>query len=309
MTETLRNPETTTTWEEIAQRRRAGVLLHGYTLSERGEKTDLSLRSGIVARAGAVEHRSRRSLGEKTTLFVNLGHLWGEGEPTEGSLFRDRLTKRYHIPEEDVVVREDAQSTGGEVASFVEEARKNGWANLTDVAFAKHHSFISILRRKLGTIPLIYKGFGVKPEFKSAEDILREKDIHRINRAYKVRKVLDVDKDGNPKPWREVPIAERQYVETGEEIQFVHAHNHAANLVNKLTGPLSMFERVYQLYEGIKWGIMHKPGFNYDTLEKANKDSRVEKVPDSPLSKKFGRRFDFDVYTLNGVKSPFARKK
>ncbi|MBI2621444.1 MAG: hypothetical protein HYW63_02235 [Candidatus Levybacteria bacterium] len=279
------------------------LLAHGYWMSE--HRTGLGLRSRLSTRAAAVELNQR----ETKTVFVNLDRLWGPTEPSEGELIAKELEEHYHIPHEDIVLRQDAWSTGGEVKTFVEEAKQHGWTNLLDVAFSKHHSLISILGRRFGTIPLIYKGLGLKPQYKSVEDILREKDIHRINRRYKVRKVLDVDKDGNPKPWKQVPIAERQYAETGEERPFVHEHNHTAKLVNKLTGLKSKFEAIYFLYEGIKWTLMHRPGFNYEALEQANRNSRKEKGTDSPLSRRLGRLFDFDVYTLNGKRSPFSYKK
>lgn len=281
--------------------RHDALLVHGYWMSE--HRTGLGLRSRLATRAAAIE----RNQGEAEKVFVNLDHLWGPTEPSEGKLVAKELEEHYHIPHGDIVLRQDAWSTGGEVGTFVEEARQHGWTNLLDIAFAKHHSLISILGKRFGTIPLIYKGLGLKPQYKSVEDILREKDIHRINRKYKVRKVFDVDKDGNPKPWKQVPITERQYAETGEERIFVHEHNHTARLVNKLAR--SKFEGIYFLYEGIKWTLMHRPGFNYETLEQANRDSRRGKGTDSPLSRRLGRLFDFDVYTLNGIRSPFSYKK
>ncbi len=283
--------------------RHDALLVHRYWMSE--HRTGLGLRSRLATRAGATEYIQ----GEAEKVFVNLDHLWGSAQPSEGELVAKELEGHYHIPHEDIVLREDAWSTGGEVKTFVEQARQHDWTNLLDVAFAKHHSLISILGRRFGTIPLIYKGLGLKPQYKSVEDILREKDIHRINRKYKVRKVLDIDKDGNPKPWKEVPIAERQYAETGKERPLVHEHNHTAKLVNKLTGLKSKFEGIYFLYEGLKWTLMHLPGFNYEDLEQANRNSRKEKGPDSPLSRRLGRLFDFDVYTLNGKRSPFSYKK
>ncbi|EKD86001.1 MAG: hypothetical protein ACD_37C00535G0001 [uncultured bacterium] len=277
------------------------LLVHGYWMSE--HRTGLGLRSRLSTRAAAIE----RTQGEAKTVFVNIDHLWGSSEPSEGELVAKELEGHYQIPHEDIILRQDAWSTGGEIKTFVEQARQHGWSNLLDVAFAKHHSFISILGRRIGTIPLIYKGLGLKPQYKSAEDILREKDIHRIDRRYKVRKVLDIDKNGNPKPWKQVPIAERQYAETGEERLFVHEHNHTTKLVNKLTG--SKFEAIYFMYEGIKWTLMHRPGFNYEALEQTNRNSLREKGTDSPLSKRLGRLFDFDVYTLNGRRSPLSYKK
>lgn len=279
-----------------------GIITHGYWLSEKGERTDLSLRSALNLRAGVVEYRARKEAGQNPQLFVDLDHMWGPDEPTEGSLLGKRAVEHYGVPAEDVVVREDAWSTGGEVGAFVEEAKNRGWKNLVDVAFASHHL----------TIPGIFKKIGLKPEYKSAEDILREKDQHKIERKYKVRRVLDLDKEGNFAPWRSVPIAERQYEETGEERTFVHLDNHTARLINRLSSSnpfKSPFGFIYRfIYEPTKWGLMHKPGFDYQTLEQKQRDSRKTKGPDSPLSKLLGRKLDFDVYTLNGKKSPFANR-
>ena len=267
---------------------KTGILIHGYWMSERGKRTDLSLRSGLSARAGAVEYRQRRNNGETPKIFVNLGQLWGPGEPSEGRLIADRLSRRYHIPKRDIVVREDAFSTNSEVSSFIQTAERRGWRRMIDIAFRPHIAL---------TIPNIYKKLGIKPTFKTAEEILREKDVHRFQRTYKVRKPLDINKNGNPTPWKQVPIADRQYEETGEERTVNHEHNHTARLVENLTW--SKYGVMYWAYEGIKWALMHRPGFNYETLEQKNKDTRQGKGEDSPLP----GPLRFDVYRLNGKKS------
>lgn len=264
-----------------------GILVHGYWLSEKGKRTDLGLRSSITARAGAVEYHRLVAIGQKPKVFVNLDNMWGPNEPTEGSLMANRFNSRYHIPQENIVAREDAWSTWGEVKSFVEEAKMRGWRKLVDIAFRPHHI----------TIPRIFRGFGVEPTYKTAEEILREKDVHRFEKTYNAIKVLDVDKDGNPKPWKQIPIAERQYAELDTERTVKHERNHTARLVDNLT--YSRYGAVYWLYEGIKWVLTHRPGFNYETLEQRNKDLRKGKGPDSPLPDPLR----FDVYVLNGKKS------
>lgn len=281
----------------ISGQEKTGIGIHGYWMSEKGKRTDLSLRSGLVTRAGVVEYRDRKSKGEKVVIFANLDHLWGPDEPAEGNLIKQRLDTRYGVSSEDIVVRQDAWSTGGEVKSFAEEATKRGWGRLVDIAFRPHIAL---------TIPNIYKKLGIKPHFETAEDILREKDVHKFKRTYKIRRVLNIDKNGNPTPWKQVPIADRQYEETGEERTINHQHNHTARLVKNLTW--SKFGAVYWFYEGIKWGIMHAPGFSYDKLEQKNKETRAGKGTDSPISRRLGRYLDFDVYTLNGRRSPFTRK-
>jgi hypothetical protein len=54
----------------------------------------------------------------------------------------------------------------------------------------------------------------------------------------------------------------------------------------------SNYALVYAGYEGIKWLVMHKPGFNYETLEQKNKATRTSPGEDSPLP------FRFDVYKI-----------
>jgi hypothetical protein len=301
MSEALRNqPERTLNGPEI-RTIRTGIVGHFYWLSEKGgrtERTDLGLRSSINARAVAVDYWDRKAKGENPQVFADLSHLWGEAEPTEGSLVGERWHNRYHIPQQDIVIREDAWSTWGEVKAVAEESKRRGWTKVVDVAFKPH--------RRL-TIPWIFGKFRLQPEYQTPEQVLEQKDIHRFRRTYPVRKVLDVDRDGNPTPWKQVPPAERQYEETGETVVFSHEHNHTKRLVDRLSR--HKFGFMYWVYEGMKWTMMHKPGFNYEDLEKSNRESRGGKGTDSPISRRLGRWFDFDVYTLNGAPSPFSRKK
>lgn len=283
---------------EVLRNQPSAILVHGYWMSEKGRRTDLGLRSSLAARAAAVDYREERAQDKKTKIFVNLNRLFGAAAPTEGSLMAHRLNQRYHVPANDIFLREDAWSTGAEVRTFVEDTKQRGWNNLADIAFKAHHRL---------TIPGIYKKFRIKPRFRSVEDILREKDVHKFKALYPGRKVLNVAKDGTPMPWRQVPIAERQYQATGEIRTVFHEHNHTKRLIDRLSR--GKFGFMYWGYEGMKSAIMHKPGFDYDQLEQQNKNSRHVKGTDSFLSRRLGRLFDFDIYTLNGVPSPFSRKK
>lgn len=65
---------------------------------------------------------------------------------------------------------------------------------------------------------------------------------------------------------------------------------HVKRLAEDLTW--SNYALVYAGYEGIKWLVMHKPGFNYETLEEKNKATRTSPGEDSPLP------FRFDVYKI-----------
>jgi hypothetical protein len=194
------------------------LLVHGYWMSEPTPgNVRLALRSRLAVRAAALAYNGGKGAGK---IVIDLSHLWGPNYPTEGSLMAKELEDKYSIPHEAIILREGAYSTGGEVKSFVTLAKENGWEKLMDVAFSNHHL----------TIPRIYREYKNEAlvEYKSVEDILREKDDH---------------------------------------------------LVTQLTKRLekSRYGKTYRLYERAKWLRMHMPGFNYDSLETKNKNSRKDK--------------------------------
>lgn len=142
------------------------ILIHGYWMSEpRKDDVRLALRSRLAVRAGVLAYNEGK--GAKK-IVIDLGHLWGPSYPTEGQLMADELQTKYDIPSEAIVLKEDAYSTGGEVKSFVELARQNGWTKLMDISFAKHHR----------TISRIYNESNTDADFKSVEEIIEEKDIN-----------------------------------------------------------------------------------------------------------------------------------
>lgn len=256
------------------------IFIHGYWLSEKGKKTGLSLRSHINTRAGFIDWNHGR--GAKK-IGVDLGHIWGPHEPTAGSLMAQQLEK-YGVPHEAIELKETASTTGGEVKSFVETARANGWKRIVDVAFSRHN----------WTIPNVYEKFGLRPRYKTAEQILMEKDVHRFNRTYKRRQVLNVDANGKETPWKQVPIQDRQYIEFDQRPHRVsHGHNHTRHLMERLAH--SKYEIRYTLYEGVKrWIMPHIPGSSYEKTEQNTKAKRQGKGHFAPMI------FRFDRYKVNG---------
>ncbi len=123
-------------------------------------RTGLALRSRLATRAAALAWDHGKGAGK---IVIDLGHLWGPDYPTEGRLIVKELEQKYQIPHEAIILREDAYSTGGEVKSFLELARENGWSKLMDVAFSTHHL----------TIPRIYSGYSGVVDFRSVEEILK----------------------------------------------------------------------------------------------------------------------------------------
>lgn len=45
----------------------------------------------------------------------------------------------------------------------------------------------------------------------------------------------------------------------------------------------SRYGRIYPVYEGIKWALMHRPGFKYESLEAKNKKARTKPGHVAPL--------------------------
>jgi hypothetical protein len=158
MSEALRYQTERPTSPEIIKPNYDAILVHGYWMSE--HRTGLALRSRLAARAAALAYGSGNGANK---IVVNLGNLWGANYPSEGSLLAKELEEKYHVPHEAIILRENAYSTGGEVKSFLELARENGWSSLLDVAFSSHHL----------TIPEIYKEYSGIAGFKSVEEILK----------------------------------------------------------------------------------------------------------------------------------------
>lgn len=218
------------------------ILVHGYWMSDKTIRkhqengmvserhiTAPALRTHFAARAAALAYDEGK--GAKK-IVIDLGHLWGHDYPPEGKVVADTLVNKYHVPQEAIILREDAYSTGGEVKTFLELAKENNWTNVLDVADKYHHL----------TIRKLYKKSNLRVTFKSIQEILKEGDT-RVKR--------------------------------------------------KLQG-LGRARPLYPLYELGKFVVMHKSGFNYETLEEANKKARTEPGQDlkaSPIA-------IVDIYTL-----------
>jgi hypothetical protein len=152
------------------------ILVHGYWMTQRRDRTALSLRSHFAARAAAVAYDEGRGASK---IVIDLGHFWGPDYPTEGVIMAQTLINKYHVPPEALIVRDEAYSTYGEVGTVLKLARENRWTKILDVAFGPHKK----------TIRGIYKSRDYKDlakdvniEQKSVEDIL-ENDDPRITRV------------------------------------------------------------------------------------------------------------------------------
>lgn len=84
----------------------------------------------------------------------------------------EELEVKYDVPKQDVILRENAYLTGGEVKSIVELSKQNGWDEIADLTFSKHHL----------TIPKIYEEYDNRAHinFIAVEDVLSLQDDRRV---------------------------------------------------------------------------------------------------------------------------------
>jgi hypothetical protein len=146
------------------------LLVHGYWMSEPTPgHVKLGLRSHLAVRAASFVYDHSWGTGK---IVVDLGHLWGPNYPSEGELMAKELEEKYGVPKEDIILRENAYSTGGEVKSIVELSKQNGWDSIADLAFSKHHL----------TIPRVYEEYDNQAhvEFISIENVLELQDDRRV---------------------------------------------------------------------------------------------------------------------------------
>lgn len=138
------------------------VLVHCYWPSE-GNKSHLGLRTRLADRAAALVYD--RGKGTRHIVLTG-GHLWGPEYPSNAELMAKELEEKYHVPKEAIIIRGYAQSTFGEVETFMELARERGWTRLLSIAAEKH----------LWTVPGVFKKYGENVVFRSDEEIIKRKD-------------------------------------------------------------------------------------------------------------------------------------
>ncbi len=268
------------------------VLGHGYWMGDRKINptkiaTVLALWSHISAKATALAQKEATEIGYSAEVLSPLGNLRGPQRPAEGDLYKEALV-RYGVPDRNVIREGDVYSTGGEVAAVVEFAEKRKSNRIIDVAFGEHQKTIRILFERMGGL--------VGIDFKSAEDILREKDTHKFERVYKVRRVLNVDKEGTPTPWKEVPVQDRQYEETDETRLFSHKDNHTARLMDRILKSLP-YKAYKWTYEKPKRFLLKHHLVDLVRLEERQRNARQTSDPEIEWV------LPFDQYFLRGKKA------
>ncbi|MCL5434812.1 MAG: hypothetical protein M1405_00280 [Patescibacteria group bacterium] len=270
---------------------RVKILSHGYWPSE--HITGIGLMTRLVDLATALENQAQADQAiardeKPPQIVLPLGHLWGPQNQNEGESMASDIKSR-EVPPEAIVRQGDAYSTLGEVqAALPSESIKT-----IDIAHGTHfrtikwlfnhpdginHNPKSIMGYLKGFLSFLRRTPGKEGvEFKSVEDIIKEKGAHKFSRDY-VR--IKTHPTG-------VVYQEPVYVE--------HEHNHYAHLYRRWK--FSRFGLLYPPYELLKKLVINMPGFDYNVLEQKNRETRTDK---GHVWTVLGMNLPFDVYKLNG---------
>lgn len=270
---------------------RMKMLPHGYWPSE--HRAGIGLMTRFVDLATALDYKAQAeeaaAKGEKTPqIELVLGHLWGPQNQNEGDSMASDIKSRG-VPSETIVRQGDAYSTLGEVQA----ALPSKSTRTIDIAHGAHfetikwlfnhpdginHNPKSITGYLKGFLSFLHKTPDVEGvEFKSAEDIIKERGAHKFSRDYVKR---TTNEDG---------------AVTEKSIHVNHEHNHYARLYRRWK--FSRFGLLYPVYELGKKLAINMPGFDYNTLEQKNRETRTDK---GHVWAPLGINLPFDVYRLNG---------
>jgi len=264
---------------------------HGYWPSE--HRVGIGLMTRFVDLATALNHKAQTAeaaaRGEKSPkIKLTLGYLWGPQNQNEGESMANDIIS--HGVSSEAIVREgDVYSTLGEVQAVLPSET----TRTVDIAHGAHFETIKWLyhhpdgiNHNPKSITGYLKGFlsflhktpdaeGV--EFKSAEDIIKERGVHKFTRDY-VKRTTSEDGTVTEKP-----------------IHVNHEHNHYAHLYKRWK--FSRFGLLYPVYELGKKLAINMPGFDYNTLAQKNRETRTDK---GHVWAPLGINLPFDVYRLNG---------
>jgi hypothetical protein len=247
----------------------------------------------FVTLATSLEHKGQatKALAEREEIpqvDLPLGNLWGPENQNEGESMANDLKSRA-VPSEALVRNGDAYSTFGEVQA----ALSSESARTIDIAHGTHFETIKWLFNHpdgINHTPKSIKGYlsgllsflrktptpeGV--EFRSVEDIVKERGTHKFSRDY-VRKTTNDNGTITENP-----------------VHIHHEHNHYARLYRRWK--FSRFGLLYPPYELLKKLAINMPGFDYNALEQKNREARTDK---GHVWAFLGMNFPFDVYKLNG---------
>lgn len=228
----------------------------------------LALRTHLSAKAASLEQQALAEQGETAEVISPLEYLRKTG------LMADTI-ESYGTPRDVIIDEGDGWSTWGEVKIATQMARDKGWTRLIDIAFSPHFGSIKMLFKRIkASVPV---------EFRSVEEILREKDVHKFSRDY-VRRTTHEDE-----------------TVTEEQFHLDHEHNHTAHLLDRLEK--SRYDWVFRnVYEKLIKRPALRLGVDPEKLEQRQREARKKKMP----KKEFPA--PLDVYSVNGkrTEAPFV---
>lgn len=160
------------------------VLAHVYMYKYDSKKPRSGIRGHIQVSALSELYRQ----GAVNKIFIAGGSVWGEEYPPLANVMADELVRRS-VKREAIVVNPAAIDTPQEVDLFLQEAKKQGWINLADVANKNHRRVIKrIYRSRKKDVSLI-----------SAENVLDNvRRPEHSTRPYPYRKFLEAFRNSWP---------------------------------------------------------------------------------------------------------------
>src|SRR3989344_3001327 len=114
-----------------------GALAHVYMYKYNSEKPRSSLRGHIQVLALSDLYRR----GRVAKIFIAGGPVWGDEYPSLAEVMARELVRKSVNPD-DIVINPQGMDTPQEVDLFLEEAERQGWGKLADVANRNHQSVI-----------------------------------------------------------------------------------------------------------------------------------------------------------------------
>lgn len=158
------------------------ALVHCYWLSQKGEtgKVKLSLRSRLSVRAAALAYHT----GLVGNLVFTVGKIWGEDYPSVAQKMAEELSEKYQVPQERIIVSEDAFSTKKEITTFLQIAKEKGWTKLLDISAKAHQKTIPALYQRMGQEVSIQSVEGIIGGiFGKGDDVRVKKLVERLGRS------------------------------------------------------------------------------------------------------------------------------
>lgn len=155
------------------------ALIHAFWLSQKDKgSVKLSLRFNLNLRAAAL------CVDEIEFFVLNAAHVWGYDYLSFAEYGAEVLKRKYHVPKERIIVKDNAFTTQEEIDVFLKEAKEREWKKLCDIAPRVQQFWgIPYHYAKQGLRTKKNYGAVLSPDavmLKSTESIIQKKDKEKV---------------------------------------------------------------------------------------------------------------------------------